>query len=104
MTIISFILSAVVVITFYLVAIEGLRRRRGKRWYVNNCSAYAVDSNIYKGQGKSWGDPFATLDFAIHQCSKYDTILVGKDHCEIIGCDIIVDKPCITIVRCDHWN
>ena len=91
MTIISFILSGIVVITFYLVALCGLRRRRGNTWYVNNSSPYASDSCLYSGQGASWGYPFATLNHAIEQCSKYDTILVGQGHFEITGCNLTID-------------
>ena len=57
----------------------------GKTLYVDSNAANAANSGA-SGQGESWLNPYATVNFAISQCSNEgkDVILVAGNHAETI--------------------
>lgn len=70
----------------------------GTTFYVDSNGANAVDTTLH---GKTVEYPFATLDYAIGQCTagKGDVIIVAPLHAETIGTDgLTVDVDDISII------
>ena len=74
----------------------------GTTYYVDSNGTNAGDTTAH---GKTIAFPFATLDYAIGQCTagKGDVIVVAALHAEVIGADgLTIDVDDITIIGLGH--
>lgn len=82
-----------------MFAVEDASRSTGNRFYVDSGSSTGSDAS---GYGKSPDSPFATLDYAVGQCTANngDIIYVMPGHAETVSAagGLDLDKAGITII------
>ncbi len=87
-----------------MFAVEDQSQSTGNRFFINNSTTGAVDS---VGAGQNPDCPFATIDYAIGQCtaSKGDIIRVGPGHAETLStaAGILCDVAGIKIIG-EGWG